>query len=465
MGLERFVMIACAVAFGGCSLLAGADSSELSRPARGQGDAGPSDPTGDAAIPDAPAPTCTGGSRCTGGTLTWCDGDVERTQPCALGCGSETRCEELVPSNLDKWTWQPNLEGVTVDESITVDTDACGPFFPGAPKGFAEKQKPLGDFAAPPELCVYALGSLVVEDDAVVEVRGSRALVIVASGTIDIRGVLDASARPMGAGPGGGAGGASGGGRPGAGGGPFGGELGEERDRSNASGGGGGGGLCGAGGDGSDAGNAAGGDGGGTVGNDWALTPLVGGSGGGMGAPRPGAGGFGGHGGGAVQLTSAEAVLISGAVLAAGSGGLGGENPIPGDWGAGGGGGSGGALLLEAPVVSLDGKVILAGGGGGGAAFYLEAGEDGDGGATAQDGRASGGAGAYDEGGGGGGSAPEDEDGDDGEEARDDSQANGGGGGGGAGCVLVRAKSWSAEGATLHPTGAPGFRTLAPATR
>lgn len=94
--------------------------------------------------------------------------------------------------------------------------------------------------------------------------------------------------------------------------------------------------------------------------------PLVGGAPGGVGGDVGPACGAGGHaagaGGGALQISSATSISITGPHIAAGGGGGGaGGGPL-----AGSGGGAGGEILLEAPTLSVASASILAANGGGG---------------------------------------------------------------------------------------------------
>ncbi len=143
-----------------------------------------------------------------------------------------------------------------------------------------------------------------------------------------------------------------------------------------------------------------GGDGGDPY-DDLSLSPLQGGSGGAGGLSDTdynpnGAGGGGGAGGGAVQISAAGAILISGEINA--SGGRGGDA-----YGGGGGGGSGGAILLEAESVTVTGLLKVDGGrGGNGNLFWVPSGQTGG---AAGSGTSPGGGGGGIESGGGGGAA------------------------------------------------------------
>lgn len=70
----------------------------------------------------------------------------------------------------------------------------------------------------------------------------------------------------------------------------------------------------------------------------------------------------GGGGGGAVQITALGRISVSGRILAGGGGGAAGAASADG---GGGGGGSGGLVVLEAPTVETSGTQVVTGGGGG----------------------------------------------------------------------------------------------------
>ncbi len=153
--------------------------------------------------------------------------------------------------------------------------------------------------------------------------------------------------------------------------------------------------------------------------------------------------GLGGVGGGAVHLVSQTLIDIEGSIHAGGAAGAGAEDRRSG----GGGGGSGGFIGLEAPDVEIDQNAILAangGGGGGGTDNNLRpSGQDGQ----LSDDPATGGAGHAGGNGGTGGAA--------------DSATGlpggggdrgGGGGGGGVGFIIVyQATPTIAPGATISP--------------
>jgi hypothetical protein len=195
-----------------------------------------------------------------------------------------------------------------------------------------------------PELAVFAVRSLVIEQSAQVRVVGSRPLVFFARETIDIRGGLEASAAGHVVNGGGfaqtptGKGGGLGGGA---------------AARNYAAGGGGA--YCGKGGlGGFEADDPPASVGGEPFGAP-ELVPLFGGAAGG--GDQDGT--EGGAGGGAIQLVAGVAFTLgtNGYVSAGGGGGE----------ANGGGAGSGGAILIESPDVTINGT--LAANGGGGALF------------------------------------------------------------------------------------------------
>jgi hypothetical protein len=392
---------------------------------------------------------------CAMGVATICNratGAFEMVS-CPLGCSPTAgRCAEIVPSNVDPVFLDPGAAEMTWEDGTRIDTTVCD-------LGTVATQMGGG-----PEACVLSLGAVTVTGDA--RVVGSRPLIIVASGAVEISGELDASAYARTPGPGGGIGGTR---STPTGGGPSPGVRGTN-EATYGDGGGGGGGLCGSGGSGGDGGSGAvGGAGGAAIAPD-ELSPLVGGSGGGLGFGSEGSEADGGGGGGALQITSAVSIRISGAIRAGGGGGgQGGGAPVVGNWAAGGGGGSGGAVLLEAPTIEGPGGTgIFASGGGGGAAGH-NAGDGGSGvnGAN-RTGRASGGASMGGGAGAGGDSGGGDQlDGLPGGSNSDYLGSNGGGGGGGAGCILLRTADGAVPASLMDssPSVAPGLRAMAVGVR
>jgi hypothetical protein len=196
---------------------------------------------------------------------------------------------------------------------------------------------------------VLSVGALTVDKELFV--RGSRPLVIVSSGAVVVDDVIHGEATNLVAGPGGSPSNAG----PGAGG----------PATANSSGtggaghglaGGGGGSSCPGGGCGflTCCGPAAGGGAGGAA-YGTSVTELVGGSGG-------GGAGCGGAGGGAIQISAAGPILITGR----------GAIHVGGGAGAGGcGGGSGGEIFLEGRGVSVIGTLAANGGGGGAGQQFL----------------------------------------------------------------------------------------------
>jgi hypothetical protein len=281
----------------------------------------------------------------------------------------------------------------------------------------------------------FAVQSLMVSEGAILRGVGTRALILIADGPVEIHGILDVSAGHCSstidglgcAGPGGFA--AQAGCSPGKRGG----------SSTGTAGGGGGGGFASPGGAGGAGGafsimGGAGGSGTGCLG----LDPLHGGSGGAIGSSRPGSAG-----GGAVQVTSYSSILLATPKVAntdgAWAGGAGGGGGAPGGSGpfAGGGGGAGGTILLEAPVIDIrPGVVLAANGGGGGAGATAIDGQPGQFGSTP----ASGGSGGPMIANGGAGAAlnANATDGATGMMTQQSSPA-GGGGGGGIGRIRINA--------------------------
>jgi hypothetical protein len=250
-------------------------------------------------------------------------------------------------------------DGAVIDTSnLTID-DVSYPDGPEATIVFdAWAQEPAG-----PELAVLHVLEFGIQSGTVT-VRGTRPLVIIASGEIRLAGMLEAGARGVEPGPSGWA--------PGMGPAAGGSGLHAEESQDGGGGGGGHGSMGGSGGSGLCVDGACGSGGGGAVAGTADLAVLEGGSGGGAGAirtltdtcvPAPG-----GAGGGAVQLTALDRIRIEpgGGIHVGGGGGAGGAfEPLCDDNGGGGGGGSGGAIFLQAPEVENRGVLAANGGGGG----------------------------------------------------------------------------------------------------
>jgi hypothetical protein len=270
------------------------------------------------------------------------------------------------------------------------------------------------------DLRAFHCGTVMVPQNATLQIQGSRRAEFLASGAVQVDGVVDASAQLSAPGPGsaarpstdgtdGVAGGDSAGGQGGTSGG--GGGLGGGGGSSPGGGGGGGGSAGGGGGGGATAtggpggaGGGSGGSGGATLGGGGskgagspgfgAATPTsgqnggagVGGGGGGggsygaLGGPddefMPGAGGGAGGGGqgapgpdgrnaggggGALRIISQASISVSATGRVKADGASGG---IASDTAGGGGGGSGGSIVLVAPQVSFSGPSVLSASGG-----------------------------------------------------------------------------------------------------
>jgi len=203
------------------------------------------------------------------------------------------------------------------------------------------------------DACVVAGTSVSIPGGLAVRVTGNRPLILLATGSLTISGVLDAASHLGNAtGPGADLGpclttvtnptvGASGDG-----GGGFGGSFGAAGNN------GGNGGLAGVGGRAAPAS---------------ATAALRGGCPGARGAGT--GGGAGGRGGGAVLLIANQSLTIDGTVNASGAAGDGGQVS-----GGGGGGGSGGMIVLDAATVNVPGQSFANGGGGGEGANLIDEG-------------------------------------------------------------------------------------------
>jgi hypothetical protein len=351
--------------------------------------------------------------------------------------------------------WLASDTDVVWNADVAIDTsflDISGPGAENLPEPMFETspQDPSG-----PELAILYVRNWTVAAGVTVRVTGDRPLVVIASGDIELLGVIDAGAHAVEPGPGGGDILFAPGPGPGQDGSfvapvlvPGGGGAGHATD--GARGGHGCQGAC------EGETRAEGGSGGPTYG-DAAVTVLAGGSRGGFGGAVPVLGlclpGAAGGGGGAIQLYAVGAITVAedGGINAGGGGGGGGGSLGCVDSGAGGGG-SGGVVYLQAETIALAGILAANGGGGGSeggdATANGQPGEDGALGAVpaaggvAATGDSAGGAG------GAGSSAPR-------PGADVDATTGGGGGGGAVGHVVLHCSDFSGDGAVSPPP----FRT------
>jgi hypothetical protein len=276
-----------------------------------------------------------------------------------------------------------------------------------------------------PPWCVIAATDLTL-DAGTIAVTGSKPLVLVATGTLTVNGMLDAASHrmPAQAGPGHDPAAMCDAGTPPTGnGGGAGGSFGS---------------VGGGGGDGNNQNNSGGTSGlvegaamrGGCLGQD-----------GKAGAPADA--GTGGFGGGAVYLIAGTEIIVSGAINASGASGSTGTN----NKGGGGAGGSGGLIGLDSQTVIATGGFIFANGGGGGEG--ASAGNPGDNGNESINGAPAQGAGSHPGGDGGAGAAQGATVGDGG-----NSGDGGGGGGGGVGAIRLY-QATSITGGTVSPAPTP----------
>ncbi len=181
-------------------------------------------------------------------------------------------------------------------------------------------------------VCVIAGATVSLEQG--VAVTGDKALLVVATETMTLDDMVDASSVVGDSGPGG----------PG------------DCDAGTAPGSAGGGAGGSFGGSGGDGGNSTGGVHGGAL----VPTSLVAGCPGQGGSGNPTGGGLGG---GAIYFIAGQSITVTGlgAIDASGSGGAGGKATN----GGGSGGGAGGMIVFDAPAVTIDGGVWAIGGGGG----------------------------------------------------------------------------------------------------
>jgi hypothetical protein len=321
-------------------------------------------------------PCVTGELQClAGGSARVCvNGTWTTLGDCPLGCSPTTKACR-VPSNVPPDAITKGTDPLLLSDAVTtIDTDTgeisgLRPAGTGLDPSSGIYYAQVGQ-SAPVGLGVFAAKTIDIPLGITLKVKGSRALVLLASESAQVQGTIDAIATGQIAGSGGFAGGA--GNQPGKG--SCGGQVGKgDFDGNSCGSGSGGGGHGGSGGDGGDSTcaspkNHQGGSGGANTCGSADLVPLVGGSGGAGAGPLVGASspdpslGPGGGGGGAVQISAGVSIKVGpGGINAGGDGG--GQSTSAG----GAGGGAGGAILLEAPKVALNtGGTLAANGGGGG---------------------------------------------------------------------------------------------------
>lgn len=298
------------------------------------------------------------------------------------------------------------------------------------------------------EVVVLPLTGFTLTADHSLRVTGARPLLLSVAGDATIAGSIDVSADRATPGPGGDvscAGGA----------GPVGNDS-DGSDRTAGSGGGGGGFGTAGGAGGSGTGDCCAAAAGGAIEGDDSLAPLRGGCSGGrggVGGHNGDSGALEGGGGGALQLSAAGLLTVSGSIDASGGGGTNGT-----DCDGGGGGGSGGAILLEAETLDVQATAWLTANGGGGAGGNPRLNDNGDDGADGSPSTASpaaGGNGDNSAGPGGDGGAGASA-GQPGENGSGLDGRGGGGGGGGLGRIRLDAPTCTFAGqASPAPTGCP----------
>lgn len=412
-----------------------------------------------------------GTAECKDGSLVQCapDGQSKQTTRCKRGCDDRTHtcAGTLAPTNIPKdacgWTDFAATER-TITGDTTLDTERDCP-------------RVITQGADLPELCVLAFERLRVERGATLRVTGSRALVLLATKSMELEGRLSVSARADMRGAGSATKAGRGAGKDAIGRVAEGTQVEEWTNLPANAGGGGAGhilpGAAGGGAPGQCGPNrrcAEAGLGGESYGAE-TLVPLLGGESGGENSAaewstrrRPGGGG-----GGALQLVACEELKLGAqAVLDANGGGGEGGQPGAADMdsdtpGAGAGGGSGGAILLQARVLEVAaGALIVANGGGGGGGATrtgagmqpLLAGKSGQDGQLSEAAALGGtGAGSSLAGGAGGAKDPPGEGG----RARQRTQAAGGGGGA-AGRIRIEtaAKPGPRAGLVVSPSATYG---------
>lgn len=288
-----------------------------------------------------------------------------------------------------------------------------------------------------PELCAI-IGDTIAVPSSGATITGTRPLLLLASTTITVTGVLDASSSIEGTartGPGSAD--------------PPSCTLPTESGNGNdGHGGGAGGSFITSGGDGGD-GAGQQGRGGANAATALVTTDLRAGCRGSTGGGGTG-GGVGGAGGGAIYLVAGTEIVINNRVVANGAGGAGATSIA----GGGGGGGAGGMIALDAPTVTLTGAAaqVSANGAGGGEGTFSSTARKGNESTVWNVAAAGGNGGSAPGGAGGAGSvlAGEGADASDGS-TQSGNEGGGGGGGGGGGLVWLKGTPGGPQAAQISP--------------
>lgn len=425
------------------------------------------DPVRGCVYPVAAAAACDDGLSCTTGDGCLADGGCAGVAVACAPTGCQTFSGQC---GADAGCLFANAAaGTACDAGVCNAGGGCVPLFPYTPANFVESQVPTpppGDIvlgcgtsvidtqaagppvfmnwcgqplpgaatisqAGGPDAVLLSVTRLTVAAGAVLRVQGPRPVILAATGDVSVAGLVEVLAGASDCAAGGATAGVEG----------------------TTNGGGGGGSFATSGGNGGAGstplfGSAGAGGAAGAVNGNAALVPLRGGCPGALGArsgvPRAAAGG------GALQISSAAAIFVSGALTAPGQGGAQAGNGTGGN-----GAGSGGAIALEALQLTLSqpGSVTAHGGGGGEGAGPLQVGVPGESG-HADAGAAAGGSNGLQTGGpGGDGAVPGVAAG--AGQAGTFGTGNGGGGGGGLGRVRLRALSCSVGVGVLVSPPAP----------
>lgn len=282
---------------------------------------------------------------------------------CAPGCTLVFPLEEVVdkvPHISEEEEEEPGDTELLIDEFFSYDTTNAQQALPGK-ADFKKVRQDTEQLDI--DVVIMRVGHLKIANQTTFAITGDTPFLILAR-TVEIEGVIDASAATNGVQ------GGPGGGRPGMRDPGEGGQGISALNDINTGGGGGGNATDGA------AGGAAeclagvpGGAPGPTFGDD-TITILRGGGAGGSSfvhcSQVPNRGGFGG---GGLQISATESITIAatGRIRASGGGGGGGSGgtcSLMDD--AGSGGGAGGSIFLDAPQIANEGGVEAFGGGGGG---------------------------------------------------------------------------------------------------